>query len=97
MAVIVQLMVPSEVSGVAFTKDPTGRQRDAIVIESCWGLGAALVDGRVTPDSYVVRRSSHELIERRLGSKRFKVAEDLLDPVGTRLQLVPRHLQRTTS
>ena len=97
MAVIVQLMVPSEISGVAFTLDPTGRQREAIVIESCWGLGAALVDGRVTPDSYVVRRTSYELIERRLGSKRFKVAEDLLDPVGTRLQAVPRHLQRTTT
>jgi phosphohistidine swiveling domain-containing protein len=97
MAVIVQLMVPSEVSGVAFTQDPTGRQRDAVVIESCWGLGAALVDGRVTPDSYVVRRASYELIERRLGSKRFKVAEDLLDPVGTRLQAVPRHQQRVST
>lgn len=97
MAVIVQLMIPSEVSGVAFTQDPTGRQRDAIVVESCWGLGAALVDGRVTPDSYIVRRSSYELIERRLGSKRFKVAEDLLDPVGTRLQAVPRHLQRIST
>ena len=97
MAVIVQLMVPSEISGVTFTKDPTNRHRDAIVIESCWGLGAALVDGRVTPDCYVLRRNSHELIERRLGSKRFKVAEDLLDPVGTRLQLVPRHLQRSAT
>jgi rifampicin phosphotransferase len=97
MAVIVQLMVASEISGVAFTLDPTGHHRDAIVIESCWGLGAALVDGRVTPDSYCVRRSSYEPIERRLGSKRFKVAEDLLDPVGTRLQSVPRHLQRTAT
>lgn len=95
MAVIVQLMIPSEISGVTFTKDPTGRQRDAIVIESCWGLGAALVDGRVTPDCYVLRRGSLELVERRLGSKRFKVAEDLLHPVGTRLQPVPRHLQRS--
>ncbi len=97
MAVIVQLMVPSEVSGVTFTRDPTGRRRDAMVIESCWGLGAALVDGRVTPDSYVVRRQSQELIERRLGSKRFKVAEDLLDPLGTRLQTVPRHQQRIST
>ena len=97
MAVIVQLMVPADVSGVTFTRDPTGRHRDAMVIESCWGLGAALVDGRVTPDSYVMRRSSHELITRRLGSKRFKIAEDLLDPVGARLQPVPRHLQRIAS
>jgi pyruvate,water dikinase len=97
MAVIVQLMIPSEISGVTFTRDPTARQRDAIVIESCWGLGAALVDGRVTPDCYVLRRGSLELVERRLGSKRFKVAEDLLDPVGTRLQPVPRHLQRSAT
>jgi pyruvate,water dikinase len=97
MAVIVQLMVPAEVSGVTFTKDPTGRHRDAMAIESCWGLGAALVDGRVTPDSYIVRRGSHEVITRRLGSKRFKIAEDLLDPVGARLQPVPRHLQRIAS
>ncbi len=97
MAVIVQLMVQAEVSGVAFTRDPTGRQRDTMVIESCWGLGAALVDGRVTPDSCIVRRGSLEIVERRIGSKRFKVAEDLLDAVGARLQTVPRHLQRTAT
>lgn len=97
MGVIVQLMVAAEVAGVTFTRDPMGRHRDALVIESCWGLGAALVDGRVTPDSYVVRRTSHELIERRLGSKRFKVAEALLEPIGTRLQPVPRHLQRSAT
>jgi pyruvate,water dikinase len=97
MAVIVQLMVPAEISGVTFTRDPTGRLRDSIVVESCWGLGAALVDGRVTPDSYVVRRADREIVERRIGSKRFKVAEDLLDPVGSRLQSVPRHLQRVST
>ncbi len=97
MAAIVQMMVAADVSGVAFTRDPTGRRRDAIVIESCWGLGAALVDGRVTPDCYTVHRSSRELIERRIGSKRYKVAEDLLDPIGTRLQTVPRHLQRAST
>jgi len=97
MAVIVQLMIPSEISGVTFTRDPTGRQRDSIVVESCWGLGAALVDGRVTPDSFVVRRSDRAVVERRIGSKRFKVAEDLLDAVGTRLQSVPRHLQRVST
>lgn len=97
MAVIVQLMVPAEVAGVTFTRDPTGRQRDSIVVESCWGLGAALVDGRVTPDSYVVRRSDREVVERRIGSKRFKVAEDLLDALDARLQDVPRHLQRVST
>jgi pyruvate,water dikinase len=95
MAVIVQYMVPADVSGVVFTRDPTGQYTDSLIVESCWGLGAALVDGRVSPDSYVLDRTDLALRERRIGSKRAKVAEALLDRTGARLEPVPRHLQRT--
>ncbi len=93
MAVIVQHMIPADVSGVAFTRDPTGEYSDAVVIESCWGLGAALVDGRVSPDAYVVARDDREVRLRRIGVKRTKVVEALLDRSGSRLESVPRHLQ----
>ena len=59
----------------------------------CWGLGAALVDGRVTPDRYRLG-SDGGVTSTRIGTKRFKVTEDLIDPAGTRLENVPRHLQR---
>ncbi|MFC6155381.1 PEP/pyruvate-binding domain-containing protein [Kribbella jiaozuonensis] len=48
MAVIVQLQLDSDVSGVMFTAD------DAITIEASWGLGPSVVEGRVTPDRYEV-------------------------------------------
>jgi len=52
MAVIVQRMVDSEKSGVAFSIDSVNGRDKEIVIEAVNGLGEQLVSGRVTPDSY---------------------------------------------
>lgn len=57
LAVVVQELVAAESAGVLFTRDPvTGS--DAIVVNASWGLGDAVVGGRVTPDSYVVERTT---------------------------------------
>ncbi|MHC4110356.1 MAG: PEP/pyruvate-binding domain-containing protein [Planctomycetota bacterium] len=56
MAVIVQSLVAADVSGVIFTADPRYGPCGNIVIESCFGLGQALVSGKVTPDRFVVHR-----------------------------------------
>jgi pyruvate,water dikinase len=53
MAVVVQKMVKSDISGVMFTSDPvTGEEH--VIIEASWGLGESIVSGLVTPDSYKV-------------------------------------------
>ncbi len=58
MAVVVQKMVDSEVSGVMFTADPTNvGDGSMIVVEAVWGLGEAIVSGTVTPDRYLVHKS----------------------------------------
>ncbi|MDP6539115.1 MAG: PEP/pyruvate-binding domain-containing protein [Planctomycetota bacterium] len=50
IAVVLQELVDAERSGVAFTVNPvTGADRE-VVIEACFGLGEALVDGSVTPE-----------------------------------------------
>ena len=56
MAVVIQRQLMPEKSGVMFTIDPVRRRRDQMVIEAVWGLGEAVVSGRVTPDHYVVAR-----------------------------------------
>ena len=51
--VIVQLLVPADVSGVLFTRHPvTGG--DAVIIEAARGLGDQVVEGRVTPQRWAV-------------------------------------------
>jgi pyruvate,water dikinase len=63
VAVVVQKMVNSEVSGVCFTVHPVTRDKDQMIIEAGWGLGEAIVQGIITPDSYVVKKSTLNLID----------------------------------
>jgi pyruvate,water dikinase len=67
LAVVVQLMVESESSGVLFTANPLTGKRSETVIDATLGLGEALVSGQVEPDHYVVEGGS--IIARTLGAK----------------------------
>jgi rifampicin phosphotransferase len=58
MALVVQVMVPAEVSGVLFTANPATGNRSELVIEAVFGLGEGIVGGTVTPESYVIARDS---------------------------------------
>lgn len=60
-AVLVQEMIDARAAGVAFTRDPVGRTDD-VIIEGAPGSGLAVVDGRVTPDEYVVRRGDLSVV-----------------------------------
>ncbi|MFZ7102436.1 MAG: phosphoenolpyruvate synthase [Peptococcaceae bacterium] len=55
IAVVVQKMVDSEVSGVMFTADPMTSDRQTIVVEAVRGLGEDLVSGRKNPFEWKLR------------------------------------------
>ena len=57
VAVVVQAMINCDVSGVAFSINPTD-QSSTILIEAGKGLGEAVVSGKITPDNYVVDKST---------------------------------------
>ena len=63
VAVVVQKMVDSEVSGVAFTANPVTNDRGQIIIEAGFGLGEAIVGGLITPDNYVVDKAEEMLLD----------------------------------
>ncbi len=54
VAVVVQKMVQSDVSGIAFSVHPVTVDYNQLIIEAGYGLREAIVSGQVTPDSYVV-------------------------------------------
>ncbi|TGD87938.1 phosphoenolpyruvate synthase [Mycolicibacterium sp. CH28] len=73
MAVVVQLMIASERSGVAFTADPSTGAEDRVVVEGAFGLGEVVVSGAVEPDTYIVAKDTGEILSRRRGYKSFKI------------------------
>lgn len=63
VAVVVQKMVQSEMSGIAFSVHPVTEDKNQIIIESALGLGEAIVSGQITPDSYVVEKDPRRIID----------------------------------
>ncbi len=64
VAVVVQKMVESEKSGIAFSVHPITQDRNQIIIEAGFGLGEAIVSGQITPDSYVVEKQPRRIIDK---------------------------------
>lgn len=69
IAVPVQKMVQSDVSGVMFTIDPTTNNKKIVVIEAIWGLGEMIVQGAYTPDHYEVDKSTMEVLKKEVSKQ----------------------------
>lgn len=69
MAVVVQRLVPAEVAGVLFTRDPMDPTEQRLLIEAAWGLGESVVSGRVQPDRYHLDRATGKVVERHVARK----------------------------
>ena len=69
LAVVIQKMVESEVSGVLFTADPVSQNTDHMMLNASWGLGEAIVSGKVTPDIYIYSKKHNRIIDKKLGDK----------------------------
>jgi len=63
VAVVVQKMVESEISGIAFSVHPVTQDHNQLIIEAGYGLGEAIVSGQVTPDGYVIDKRDWSMVD----------------------------------
>ncbi|MGD0819024.1 MAG: PEP/pyruvate-binding domain-containing protein, partial [Methanomassiliicoccales archaeon] len=89
LAVVVQKMVNSDISGIMFTVDPNS-EMPHIIIEAGYGLGEAIVSGKVTPDTYVVEKFHNKIINKRISKQtwmfvRGKVGDTVKEDVAPEL------------
>lgn len=81
VAVAIQKMVNSEVSGVCFTVHPVTQDKNQMIIEACYGLGEALVQGIITPDSYVLEKDTLNIIDISNSGQEKQIIKDTIGPV----------------
>ena len=86
MAVVVQALVPADVAGVLFTRDPQDPTGRSMAVEAAWGLGEVVVSGRVIPDRFRLDRDTGAVLEAHPGRKTVKVAATCEEPVAPELQ-----------
>jgi phosphoenolpyruvate synthase/pyruvate phosphate dikinase len=71
LAVVVQRMIFPEVSGIMFTADPVNGNRNVVSIDAGFGLGEALVSGKVTADLYKAREG--RILEKQIAAKKLAI------------------------
>ena len=91
LSAAVQLMVYSKASGVIFTLDVTNGDRSVVLIEAGYGLGEYVVQGKITPDEYIVRKSDLEIVKKNVPKKTIQLVR--LPSGGTEEKPVPLDLQ----
>lgn len=77
VGVVVQAMVAADrgAAGVAFSLDPETGFPDVVLVSSAWGLGDAVVGGRVRPDELYVHKPTGAVVWRRVGAKEVRCVE----------------------
>jgi phosphohistidine swiveling domain-containing protein len=95
MAVVVQLMVPSDVSGILFTANPVTGERSEMIVNASFGLGEAVVGGQVTPDTFVLDRDSLKPKQITIGTKEQQIVSD--GEHGVRLEAIAEDARTASS
>ena len=74
MAVIVQKMIASTIAGTAFSVHPITENNNQVLIEAGWGLGEAIASGEITPDSYIIKKDTLQIINTTVNTQKKALA-----------------------
>lgn len=93
MAVIVQQMVNSQISGVLFTSNVINSDSNQMLINSTWGLGNTIADNLINPDSIIIKKNKFIILKRNIGKKK---KESIKNPEGAHTILVETYPELRT-
>lgn len=98
MAVIVQRQIQGQYSGVAFSRDPSSGDGEAVAIEGLPGLATNVVSGHVTPERYLVTipalgTSGNGVIKGVITGESGQIPEEIPEEIIERVAVLVRDLE----
>jgi pyruvate, water dikinase len=91
VAVVVQAMIDSEISGITFTVHPVTQDKEQMIIEAGYGLGEAIVSGSITPDAYVIDKRDFSIIDINISLQEREIVKCLRQ--GVKWKKIPAKMQ----
>jgi pyruvate,water dikinase len=67
IAIVIQEMIPAEISGITFTVHPIDKK--SLLVEASYGIGDMIVSGKTEPDDYILNRETLQITEKKIGRK----------------------------
>lgn len=89
MAVIIQEMVDSEVSGVLFSSNVLDNNTTQMLINATWGIGETVTDNLIIPDMIILNKNEFKIIRYDIGKKERK---SIQNPNGSGTILIENDL-----
>lgn len=94
LSILVQQLIMADISAVVFSHNPVTGNKDEIMINASWGLGESIVGGTVTPDNFVVDKSTLTVTQYKVVEKQ---SMTVIAGKGTREVRVPRLMSQRPS
>jgi pyruvate,water dikinase len=69
MSVACMRMVDARSAGVIYTANPVDPDEPVLIVNAVWGLGKYVVDGTLTPDSFLVSKETLEVLDEEVAEK----------------------------
>ncbi len=91
LSAAVQLMVYSKAAGVIFTLNVSNGDPSVVMTEASYGLGEFVVQGRITPDEYLVDKETMRIVGRNIPRKTIQLVRKVGG--GTEETEIPQELQ----
>lgn len=83
LGVLIQKMIPAQVSGVLFTANPITGNLNEMVVNSCWGLCEGITSGLISPDYFEIDKNSLEIRKREITEQNTEIILDIEKGEGT--------------
>lgn len=96
VAVVIQKMVQSEISGITFTVHPVTKDPNQMVIEAGLGLGEAIVGGMITPDTYIIHKDGFSILDINVSKQAFAIVKTAKGNFKKRLSSTEGSRQKLT-
>jgi len=77
VAVVIQSMVQSKISGITFTANPVTKDKRQMVIEASYGLGEMIAGGKITPDRYFINKNDWSITDISIGRQKNMIIQKL--------------------
>lgn len=76
MSVAGMRMIEGRSAGVIYTVNPVDPEDRVLIINSVWGLGKYVVDGTITPDTFLVDKKDLKVVEENVAEKDIQLIFD---------------------
>jgi pyruvate,water dikinase len=76
MSVAGMRMIEGRTAGVMYTVNPVDPENRVLIINSVWGLGKYVVDGTITPDTFLVDKENSKVVEENIAEKSIQLVFD---------------------